>query len=191
MNESKIDITHRLQKDGRWAEASKFKDDYIAKLRGEGMTRREAQANAWAAMEQKYPPIMIVTKLMQTIAELTLIDDELREPSEGSLRELVAELLWVCYNLNASDIAEDEAPSASAWALLERGRQNQDNFLSALLPEARSIISKITAAISRHAAMPWPPHYGIRIFNIAATGRMARRPADGQSARRFCCAVRA
>jgi len=55
MTESKIDITHRLQHDGRWAEASRFKDEYITKLRSEGMARKEAQQAAWEVMQQRFP----------------------------------------------------------------------------------------------------------------------------------------
>ena len=33
MNESKIELTERLRREGRWAEASKFKDEALADFR--------------------------------------------------------------------------------------------------------------------------------------------------------------
>ena len=40
--ESQIEATHRLCAEGRWAEASLFKDEMIAELRGQGIKRAEA-----------------------------------------------------------------------------------------------------------------------------------------------------
>ena len=36
MLEIKINLRHRLEREGRWDEASRFKDEHIAKLRAEG-----------------------------------------------------------------------------------------------------------------------------------------------------------
>ena len=49
MNESKIALTDRLRREGRWAEASKFKDAALADFRAKGMKRDEAGAAAAAA----------------------------------------------------------------------------------------------------------------------------------------------
>lgn len=57
MNESKIALTERLRREGRWAEASKFKDTALADFRAKGMNRVEAGAAAWAAMAEAYPPL--------------------------------------------------------------------------------------------------------------------------------------
>jgi hypothetical protein len=57
VNESKIALTERLRREGRWAEASKFKDEALKKLRSKGMKRNEASDAAWEAMEQAYPPM--------------------------------------------------------------------------------------------------------------------------------------
>ena len=59
MNESKIQLTHRLEREGRWPEASKFKDDQIASHRSEGESRKDAQLAAWEEMELRFPPIII------------------------------------------------------------------------------------------------------------------------------------
>ena len=60
MNESKIELTERLRREGRWAEASKFKDTVLAECRAKGFKRDEASEAAWKAMEQAYPSIAAV-----------------------------------------------------------------------------------------------------------------------------------
>lgn len=56
MSESKIVLTERLRKEGRWDEASKFKDKAIADFRADGMRRSEAAAAAWTAVAEAFPP---------------------------------------------------------------------------------------------------------------------------------------
>lgn len=57
MTESKIHLTERLRCEGRWAEASKFKDETIRRLRQGGMKRAEAGEQAWREMATAYPPL--------------------------------------------------------------------------------------------------------------------------------------
>jgi hypothetical protein len=59
MIESKIALTERLRKENRWAEASKFKDDTIKQLRGDGMTKAAAADEAWERMEKAFPPLPV------------------------------------------------------------------------------------------------------------------------------------
>ena len=56
VNESKIALTERLRREGRWAEASKFKDEAVKKLRAGGMRRAEAREEAWEKMAEAFPP---------------------------------------------------------------------------------------------------------------------------------------
>ena len=55
MNESKIELTERLRREGRWPEASKFKDEALRKLRGDGMTKAEAGQAAWGGHGEGVP----------------------------------------------------------------------------------------------------------------------------------------
>ena len=57
MSESKIELTERLRREGRWAEASKFKDETVKKLREGGMKRSDANEKAWEEMAQAFPPL--------------------------------------------------------------------------------------------------------------------------------------
>ena len=55
--ESKIEATKRLQRDGRWDEASAYRDQIRTELRDEGMTRKQAGETAWARMIEEFPPL--------------------------------------------------------------------------------------------------------------------------------------
>ena len=72
MNESKIDLTERLRREGRWAEASKFKDETVKKLRAEGMKRAEAGEQAWQKVAEAYPPLPSAEPIPEPAAD----DDE-------------------------------------------------------------------------------------------------------------------
>ncbi|MCK9570881.1 hypothetical protein M0R72_18165 [Candidatus Pacearchaeota archaeon] len=56
MQVSKLALTNRLQREGRWEEASKRKDDLIREFRKSGLTGLEAKDNAWDQLEEEYPP---------------------------------------------------------------------------------------------------------------------------------------
>ncbi len=70
MNESKIGITERLRREGRWDEATQFKDEALKELRSNGMRRDEATQTAWEEMEQSYPPIAAVAATADMQAEV-------------------------------------------------------------------------------------------------------------------------
>ena len=57
MNESKIELTERLRREGRWAEASLFKDRKVKELRSQGVKRPQAADQAWEAMATEFPPL--------------------------------------------------------------------------------------------------------------------------------------
>jgi hypothetical protein len=69
MQESRIEATKRLQRDGRWGEASAYRDEVRQRLRGEGKTRREAGEQAWVAMAEKFPPTEPVSRAVATMVE--------------------------------------------------------------------------------------------------------------------------
>jgi hypothetical protein len=57
VTESKIELTERLRREGRWEEALKFKDTALRDFRSKGMKRSEASDAAWEAMATAYPPL--------------------------------------------------------------------------------------------------------------------------------------
>ncbi len=98
MNESKVELMDRLRREGRWAEASKFKDTALADFRAKGVTRDEAGAAAWEAMAEAYPPLPAedVAVVCGRVRGLQDIPSDWPDiPGNASLQ---AELRWVAAN---------------------------------------------------------------------------------------------
>lgn len=136
MNESKIELTERLRREGNWSAASKFKDDALKDFRAKGMKRDEASEAAWEAMERAFPPIASVAVAATTdIRAEVPIDTHVQGLSEipagwpplPANASLHAEISWVTANrLRVRDgtgvdlsRALNPAPSHSALSWLE------------------------------------------------------------------------
>ncbi|HUP79040.1 MAG TPA: hypothetical protein VM260_10840 [Pirellula sp.] len=105
MNESKIALTERLRREGRWDAATKFKDDALRDFRSKGMRRDEASEAAWEAMEQAYPPIAAVAATADMQAEVAtdtrihgLSEIPAGWPTLPANASLQAEVSWVQAN---------------------------------------------------------------------------------------------
>jgi hypothetical protein len=57
MTESKIVATDRLRKEGRWEEASLWRDNKRKQLRAEGHAKAEANEASWEAMIEQFSPM--------------------------------------------------------------------------------------------------------------------------------------
>ena len=137
MNESKIGITERLRAEGRWDEASKFKDETLRTLRGEGMKKAEAGEEAWRRMAEKYPPLENAGEDVPGVFPDEEIDtDELADRIGDERPDLVRDTLWVYDHLADRRTKPAEAPSAGAWALLGWARRYQNRFFEMILPKA-------------------------------------------------------
>jgi hypothetical protein len=138
MNESKIDATDRLRREGRWGEASKFKDETIKKLRKEGMKQQEARDGAWKAMQDKYPP-----SNTEMVEESLLASDELwSDMANMSSSTFIDDSMWVYSRLDVAGVEPQDAPSAGAWALLQWARANKDKFFERILPRSLQLSEK-------------------------------------------------
>ena len=128
MEESKIELTERLRRENRWAEASQFKDEMVRTFRSEGMKRAEAGEEAWRRMAEKYPPLPVaeaenISVRVQGVGEIPPSWTDL--PDNASLQ---AELAWVQSNRlrvvearpsGATQVHLDRARSpAPSWAAL-------------------------------------------------------------------------
>ena len=155
MNESKIALTERLRREGRWAEASKLKDTALADFRDKGMKRDEAAEAAWAAMAEAYPPLPVVEAAAEPTADpaVVSVNSRLQGLSEipaawGDLPDnatLQTELAWVQSNRlrvveeRASgatmvhlDQARSPAPSWAALGWLETSIRSYAKFVDVL-----------------------------------------------------------
>lgn len=56
--ESRVTMLNRLKAEGRWEEASLFKDRVISELRMEGMRKIEAGETAWREVARMFPPLL-------------------------------------------------------------------------------------------------------------------------------------
>ena len=141
MNESKIELTNRLQREGRWSEASAFKDEHIAKLRAEGMTRKEAQQAAWEAMEGKFPP---VEDIDQTSAVELAVD--VSQFASNDSPEFFEDVQWVYQHLLVSSVNPEDAPSSGAWGLLKWAKRNQNRFFEHVMQKVATTKEKAPPA---------------------------------------------
>ena len=144
MDESKITLTHRLQKEGRWDEASQAKDQCISKLRAEGKTRSEAQVAAWEAMAEKFPPLACVEPDSIVAEEL---DVDLVQLANLDSPEFHADAKWVYQHLLVRGVKFEDAPSPGAWAMLQWAKRNQNRFFENVMPKAVAAKEKATEAV--------------------------------------------
>ncbi|MDZ4659756.1 MAG: hypothetical protein SH868_19455 [Bythopirellula sp.] len=139
MAESKSTATDRLRREGRWNEASMFKDETIANHRRAGMGRQDAQAAGWAAMLEKFPP----SGEHETAESYFLADDLALSTGENG-SDFVNSAFWVFDNL-ARRVSPNQAPSSGAWAMLEWARTNKNDFFKSIVPKALDIKAKEVA----------------------------------------------
>lgn len=134
MTESKIELTHRLQREGRWNEASEFRDKVRSEQREAGRPRAEANEAAWSRMAEKFPPLPDPKPSNKEMDDPFF--DEVNEsdlPSNLSSgdRNFEADLHWAYHNIG-SVVRREDAPSGAAWLLRQWGRDpsTTDKFLN-------------------------------------------------------------
>lgn len=128
--ESKIEVTDRLRREGRWDAACRFRDELKRRLQAEGRTRKEANEQAWQAMIAEFPPL-------PGDEPLDYADDELGEPAnDGDTVDIVADLRWVYRTLGRKRVQpNDPPPGPGALGLLRWARANQTRFYDTLVPK--------------------------------------------------------
>ena len=135
MIESKLDITKRLRDEGRWDEAEQYKNAEIKRLRADGLHRPEAQAQAWAAMAEKFPPLPIETpESDDPNPEFT--PELISSLPESRLKDFAADAEWVYTNLEEKRVDGATAPSKGAIPLLKWARLHKGEFYNKLMPRA-------------------------------------------------------
>lgn len=122
MDESKIELTERLRREGRWEEASRFRETARADFRAKGMGRKEAAEAAWAATAEAYQPL--------PVAEATTASDSGRVRGLGDIpaswgtlpanASLQAEIGWVQANRL---VVVEERPSGATVVHLDRANE--------------------------------------------------------------------
>lgn len=141
MIESKIDLTNRLKREGRWGEASLFKDEKIKAQRAAGMHRPEAQAEAWEAMAEKFPHVEIPEPEGKEGLGADFTPEEIAGLPPGGLKNFALDASWVYDNLEeAADI--ESAPTSGSAGLLGWARSNVNDFFTKVLPRALQLLEE-------------------------------------------------
>ena len=127
MLESKCVATDRLRREGRWEEASLWRDQKRGELRAEGQTKAKSNEQAWDAMIDKFPPLPpseVQSRGGGHAVELLDIDPDAYDGQSGC----AGDIAWVYQNLSVKSATPHQAPSSGAWALLQWARRNTDKF---------------------------------------------------------------
>jgi hypothetical protein len=136
MTESKITATDRLRKEGRWEEASLWRDKKRKTLREEGQPRTEANDASWQAMIEQFPPLPATLEEPSEAVELLDLGNYDDQP------DLSRDVLWTYENLARKDVTAVDAPSLGAWDLLQWARKNRNLFFERVLPKAMTAREK-------------------------------------------------
>ena len=129
MSESRQRISHRLCREGRWEEASIFKDETIAALRKSGMKKVEAGEEAWRIIAEKFPPLPVEEQPPD-------IEPDTLERFTEARPDLVRDILWVYERLEDKRTKPEDAPSLGSWSMLKWARDYRNRFFEQVLPKA-------------------------------------------------------
>ena len=135
MTESKVVAMDRLRQDGRWNEASEFRDRVRTELRASGMNRSQAAEEAWVRMIAEYPAPesesgeeLVVEPAWPS--GLTEDDEQVAlEAISGRTANFDRDFMWAYSQLGKSNVMPQEAPSAPAWFLLKYANSARSEFL--------------------------------------------------------------
>ena len=134
MIESRIVITDRLRKEGRYEEAAVYRDEQRRKFKRDGMTRKEAVDASWVAMAEIFPPLQPAVP-QETGNDAALVEAILARTSRQE--PFVAEdVEWVYENLGEALLAAEAVPNLGAWSLWRWAKENLTQFFEGLWSKA-------------------------------------------------------
>lgn len=135
MNESKIEATNRLRREGRLGEASLYRDEVRKRLRSEGNSRQKASDEAWNAMLERFPPLPAPPTAPDAL-DLSDADDALIDRLAAVPIDIERDATWVYSRLEHPRIKLEDAPSLGAWGLLRAARADRQKFCTAMMARA-------------------------------------------------------
>lgn len=144
MQENELKEYQRLRAEGRWAQASEFREAERKRLRAAGRNRQQARDESWTAMVAKHPAVSKVeSPLLGVEAERIEEIDEgvFIEHTEDEQRELVeltqdpgawddswSEALSWASAYRELEVTPSRAPSVLAWLLRKLCREDFYRF---------------------------------------------------------------
>lgn len=134
----------RLRAEGRWSQASEFREAERKRLRAVGRTRQQACDESWAAMLAKFPSVGQAKPVSRTVENVRIEevdegvfiehnDDERRELVElaqdpGAWDDSWADALSWASAYRELEVAPLRAPSILAWLLRKLCREDFHRF---------------------------------------------------------------
>ena len=155
MPESRIAATERLRREGRWDEASHFRDEQRRRFKTDGMSRGEASDAAWAAMLDRYPPLPNIERA-ECVAQSACTHDPAKVEAlmaklQGNKPDRVRDTLWVYEILENPRPTPDDAPSIGALSLLSWARSSRVQLFEKMLTKAMAVQPN-----REESVMVWP-----------------------------------
>ena len=133
MDESRIATTDRLRKAGLWEAACAFREQCRLELRAEGKSRQDANDQAWAQMQERFPAPAVpprpnaTEELVEDIQRRTVVAPSIDEliavvSATGSSANLLADIFWARQHLDDPQfrIADAPTPAAKFFAELQQ-----------------------------------------------------------------------
>ena len=149
MLESKLIASNRLRKEGRWPEASTWRDAEKKRLRAEGMNKIDSNEAAWVNMSEEFPPIDMPQpekkvqlppkpKKEEKADVVDLVECDEFDDYDGTT-DISGDIAWVYTNLCLNDIKPSDSPGPGAWGLLAWARENRNRFFEQMIPKSKLI----------------------------------------------------
>ena len=138
MTESKIVATDRLRKEGRWEEASLWRDNNRKQFRAEGKSKTDANDASWQAMIEQFPPLQTDGPSKGSLSNVVELLDFDSDDYNGSTN-LSRDIEWTYENLAMKGIEAKDAPSLGVWSMLVWARDNPNRFFEQMLPKSKLI----------------------------------------------------
>jgi hypothetical protein len=146
--ETKAEAMHRLQREGRWEQASAYRQEVRQQQRAQGHTKAEARDAAWAAMLKEFPPLEAdgeASKHVEPSGPMELVEsvglsaeelDQLRGRTRGREVDWVRSVVWAFEALGQETVLPSDAPTPGTWALYGWAKQSANKFYETVLPRA-------------------------------------------------------
>jgi hypothetical protein len=129
MTESKITATERLREEGRWDDASKFREEVRRRLKAEGISRSQANEQSWTEMLAAFPPAAPT----ETTNHAPEMMKELAAKTANVPTNLARDVMWVYANLDNVKATPADAPTMGAWSMLHWARCHRPAFFERIL----------------------------------------------------------
>jgi hypothetical protein len=136
--ENRLQATERLRREGRWEEASAFKEVQRQALRAQGTPRSKANDQAWVNTIEKFSPSPLAEGSLDSADPQGFDEAEIERlmlRADGAATDLTRDVEWAYANAENKAVRPGDAPSPGAWSMLQFAKRDPGKFYSQLLPK--------------------------------------------------------